>query len=52
MDRIELPLEPRHLGPSGASKTFMSLCYVWLKPCTYLALGFTISPNGQNRAST
>jgi hypothetical protein len=36
-----------HLGvPSGASKQFLSLLYVWRKPCTYLALTLTPSPNG------
>jgi hypothetical protein len=47
MYRNELPLKPRHLGvPSGASKQFLSLWYVWCKPCTYLAPILTSSPNG------
>jgi hypothetical protein len=97
--RIELPLEPRHLGvPMGASKMisepmvrlaqtvhlsstntntvskrtemrfhmthiteefywvcpkqFLSLWYVWRKPCTYLAPTLTLSPNGSKWDST
>ena len=29
-------------------KQYLSLCYVWRKPCTYLALTLTPSPNGPN----
>jgi hypothetical protein len=47
MDRNEYPLEPRHLGvPSGASKTISEPMVLWRKPCTYLALTVTLSPNG------
>jgi hypothetical protein len=49
LDGIELPHKPRHLSvPPGLSKTR----YVWRKPCTYLALKLTLSPNGQKRDST
>jgi hypothetical protein len=52
MDRNELPFEPPHLRvPSGAPKQFMRLWYIWRKPCTYLALKLTLSPNGPKRAS-
>ena len=30
------------------SKSYLSLWYVWCKPCTYLALKLTPSPNGPN----
>ena len=29
-------------------KRYLSLWYVWRKPCTYLALTLTPSPNGPN----
>jgi hypothetical protein len=29
-----------------STKQFLSLWYVWRKPCTYLALTLTLSPNG------
>ena len=29
-------------------KRYLSLWYVWLNPCTYLALTLTPSPNRQN----
>jgi hypothetical protein len=46
-DQDKLPLEPRHLGvPSGASKIISEPLLVWRKPCTYLALTLTPSPNG------
>jgi hypothetical protein len=32
-------------------KWFLRLWYIWCKPCTYLALKLTLSPNGSNRAS-
>jgi hypothetical protein len=32
-------------------KWFMSLWYVWRKPCTYLALTLTPSPNGPKQIS-
>ena len=32
-------------------KRFMSLWYVWHKPCTYLALILTLYPNGSKRDS-
>jgi hypothetical protein len=52
-DQNELPLEPHHLGvPSGVSKMIMSLWYVWRKPCTYLALTLTPSPNGPKQDLT
>jgi hypothetical protein len=48
----ERPFEPRHPRvPSGASKQFLSLWYVWRKPCTYHALKPTLSPKGPKRAS-
>jgi hypothetical protein len=47
MDRNDFPLEPRHLGvPSGASKMISEPMVLWRKPCTYLALTVTLSPNG------
>ena len=66
MDQIELPLETCHLGvPSGASKIFLSLWYVWRKLCSYLTLppiglkrdstwptSLTMPPNGLKRDST
>jgi hypothetical protein len=33
-------------------KWFLSLWYVWRKPCTYLVSRFALSPNGLKRAST
>ena len=49
MDQIEIPLEHRHLGvPSGSSKMISKPIYVWWKPCNYLALTLTPSPNGAN----
>ena len=33
-------------------KRYLSLWYVWRKPCTYLALTLTPSPNGPNKDST
>jgi hypothetical protein len=33
-------------------KRFPSLWYVWRKPCIYLALRLTLSPNGPKQAST
>jgi hypothetical protein len=52
-DWIELPLEPHHLGVSWVrSKQFLSLWYVWRKPCTYLALKLTLSSNGPKWDST
>jgi hypothetical protein len=52
-DWNELPLGWHHLGvPSGASKWFPCLWYVWRKPCTYLAPILTLSPNGPKQAST
>jgi hypothetical protein len=33
-------------------KWFLSLWYVWCKPCTYLASRLALSPNGLNQAST
>jgi hypothetical protein len=52
MDRNKLSLEPHHLGvPSCASKTFLSLWYVWRKPCTYLAPTVTPPPNRLKRDS-
>ena len=33
-------------------KRFLSLWYVWHKPCTFLALILTLYPNGQKRDST
>jgi hypothetical protein len=33
-------------------KRFMSLWYIWRKPCTYLAPTLTLSPNGLKRDST
>jgi hypothetical protein len=53
-DRIELPLEPLHLGvPSGEPKKwFLSLWYVWRKACTCLASRLALSPNRLNQAST
>jgi hypothetical protein len=33
-------------------KRFLSLWYIWCKPCTYLASRFTVSPNELNQAST
>jgi hypothetical protein len=32
-------------------KQFMRLWYIWFKPCTYLALKQTLSPNGPKQAS-
>jgi hypothetical protein len=47
MDRTELPIEPLHLGvQSSAPKRLLRLWYVRCKPCTYLALTLTLSPNG------
>jgi hypothetical protein len=34
------------------SKWFLSLWYIWRKPCTYLELRLVLSPNGSKRAST
>jgi hypothetical protein len=52
-DWNELPLHWCHLGvPSGASKWFPSLWYVWRKQCTYLAPRPTLSPNRPKQAST
>ena len=49
MDPNNLPLEPRHLGvPSGASKMISEPMVRLAKPCTYLALTLTTSPNGPN----
>ena len=33
-------------------KLFPSLCYIWRKPCTYLASRLALSPNGPKQAST
>jgi hypothetical protein len=33
-------------------KRFLSLWYIWCKPCTYLASRFVVSPNELNQAST
>jgi hypothetical protein len=50
-DQNEIPYESHHLGvPSGASKTILSLWYVWRKPCTYLASRLALSPKGPKRA--
>jgi hypothetical protein len=47
-----LPIEPRNLGVrSGVPKMILSLWYIWCKPCTYLALRLTPSPNGPKRDS-
>jgi hypothetical protein len=35
----------------GRPKQFMRLWYIWCKPCTYLALKLTLSPNGPKQAS-
>jgi hypothetical protein len=46
IDRNELPLDPRHLVVRRVcAKRFMSLWFVWHKPCTYLALTLTLSLN-------
>jgi hypothetical protein len=34
------------------AKWFMTFCYVWKKPCTYLTSRLSLSPNELNRAST
>ena len=34
------------------SKPYLSLWYVWCKPCTYLPLTLTLSPNGPKQDST
>jgi hypothetical protein len=53
LTQTELPLEPRHLGvPSSASKTTSIPMDVRCKPCSYLALTLTLSPNGLKRDST
>ena len=47
------PLEPHHVGvPSLCPKRFLSLWYVWRKPCTYLASNLALSPNRTKQAST
>jgi hypothetical protein len=33
-------------------KWFLSQCYVWRKPCTYLASRLALSPNGPKQASS
>jgi hypothetical protein len=33
-------------------KRFLSVWYVWRKPCTYLAQTLTLSPNGQKQDSS
>jgi hypothetical protein len=51
-DRIELPLEPRHLGvPTDASKMISEHCYVWRKLSTYLVWPLTLSPNRSKQDS-
>jgi hypothetical protein len=53
MDRNELPFEPRHLGYHPLHpKQFLSLWYVWRKPCTYQAPKVTLSPKGPKGDST
>jgi hypothetical protein len=53
MDRNELPLDPRLLGlPSGVPKINSTPVVHSRKPCTYLVLRLTQSPNGPKRAST
>jgi hypothetical protein len=53
IDWNELQLDARHLVvPSGASKWFPILWYVWRKLCTYLVPRPTLSPNGRKQAST
>ena len=50
--RIELPLEPLHLGiQTGASKRFLRLWCIRHKLCTYLAPKLTLSPNRPKRDS-
>ena len=44
MDRNELPVEYHRVR----AKQYLSVWYVWRKPCTYLALTLTPSPNGPN----
>ena len=44
------PLEPHHVGvPSLCPKWFLSLWYVWRKPCTYLVSRLALCPNGPKR---
>jgi hypothetical protein len=53
MDQNEIPHDPRHLEVlSGAPKWFMWMWYIQHKPCTYLALTLTLSPNGPKWDST
>jgi hypothetical protein len=53
MDRNELRLDTRHLGvPWVCPKWFPCPWYIRCKPCTYLALRLTQSPNGPKWGST
>jgi hypothetical protein len=45
---INVTLEIHSVCP----KQFLTLCYVWRKPCIYLASRFALSPNRPKRAST
>jgi hypothetical protein len=52
MNQNELPLEARHLGvPQVRPKRFLTLWYIYLKPCTYLAPTLTLSPKGLKQDS-
>jgi hypothetical protein len=52
MEGNEIPLDPRHGVPSGASKTISSLWYFRHKPCAYLASRLAPPPNGLKRNSS
>jgi hypothetical protein len=48
IDRNEIPLDPRRVCP----RWFLSLWYVWCKPCTYVEPTLTPSPNRPKWHST
>ena len=53
MDRNKIRHDPRNLGYHREHpKRFLTIWYIWFKPCTYLAPTLTTSPNGPKHDST
>ena len=53
MDQNQIRHDPRNLAyHRERPKRYLTIWYIWFKPCTYLAPTLTPSPNGPKQDST